>query len=127
MKLIFLFLFINVGFTTMAQVKILDDLRWKNRIILVNTTDEISRFDDQIANLAKNEKGVKERKIVILKSTDYKLSRSIVNELNKADFILIGLDGGVKGNSLTPYKADELFGIIDGMPMRRNEINVPRG
>lgn len=39
------------------------------------------------------------------------------------ELILIGLDGGIKHrtNKLTP--ALEIFTVIDGMPMRRSEIN----
>ncbi len=35
---------------------------------------------------------------------------------------LIGLDGGVKLEKTTPLTMDELYAIIDAMPMRRREL-----
>jgi len=36
--------------------------------------------------------------------------------------VLIGKDGGTKLNSASPLAASTLYGTIDGMPMRRNEM-----
>jgi len=36
--------------------------------------------------------------------------------------ILIGKDGGVKGRWDSPVDMDALFGLIDAMPMRRQEM-----
>ena len=40
-------------------------------------------------------------------------------------FILIGKDGGEKLISEKPVILKQLFGLIDSMPMRRQEMNVP--
>jgi Domain of unknown function (DUF4174) len=39
-------------------------------------------------------------------------------------FILIGKDGGEKLNSKIPVTLEQLFGLIDTMPMRRYEIET---
>ena len=36
--------------------------------------------------------------------------------------LLIGKDGGVKLRSTEPVSTDELFALIDSMPMRRREM-----
>ena len=36
--------------------------------------------------------------------------------------ILVGKDGGVKLRSAEPVSAESVFGLIDGMPMRRQEM-----
>ncbi|MEO0341702.1 MAG: DUF4174 domain-containing protein, partial [Bacteroidota bacterium] len=42
-------------------------------------------------------------------------------------FILIGKDGGVKLRSTSVVPLDDLFALIDGMPMRRAEIRRKKG
>jgi hypothetical protein len=71
---------------------------------------------------AVQKKEMAERKIILLKSTDYALTKSVEGELSKSDIILIGLDGTIKRSRNTPYTAEELFMIIDSMPIRRSEM-----
>ncbi|OGX91137.1 hypothetical protein BEN49_20965 [Hymenobacter coccineus] len=36
--------------------------------------------------------------------------------------VLVGKDGGTKRTSATPLAPDDLFGTVDKMPMRRQEM-----
>ena len=38
------------------------------------------------------------------------------------EVVLIGLDGGIKLRQTKLVSLDKLFTLIDGMPMRRNEL-----
>ncbi|MCA0132581.1 DUF4174 domain-containing protein [Winogradskyella alexanderae] len=114
----------------------LDDYKWKNRIVLIISTDENSEdLIEQNKLLETDKEGLKERRLLLINvlPTKYKLhahkweSGSKLYDLynaKKASFkiILIGLDGGVKLEQMTPLKKQGLFDIIDTMPMRRAEL-----
>ena len=84
-------------------------------------------FQQQVKEFDKFNTGVKER--------DIQVKKYLVDTLNKAfakaheidvtqpyTLILIGRDGGEKFRSSVFVKAEELFAIIDAMPMRRAEM-----
>lgn len=113
---------------------------WKNRLLILVTdspdnTDLVTQveiFQDEIY-------GLDERKLLIYqlnpgsKRTGLDLSkewlpdpddryRNFQRGDNKFELILIGLDGGIKSRWTEPVKCEEIFGLIDGMPMRRAEL-----
>jgi hypothetical protein len=114
--------------------------KWKNRLLLVlteNTNNTI--YKAQIKELENNEKEFEERKLII-----YKINKDLYNiglkenahwlksnQLYKAykktntpfEVLLIGLDGSIKVRETDLITCDELFAIIDVMPMRKAEIN----
>lgn len=111
--------------------------KWENRVLLVFThikNDEI--FNKQISNLLKEKKGLTERKLIIYQfvKDQYSInfdSKWLLSSLKKRKYktesenfkvVLIGLDGGVKLEQTSFLSTKKLFTIIDGMPMRRNEI-----
>ena len=111
--------------------------KWENRVLLVFThkkNDEI--FNKQISNLLKEKKGLTERKLIIYQfvKDQYSInfdSKWLLFSLKKSKYktesenfkvVLIGLDGGVKLEQTSFLSTKKLFIIIDGMPMRRNEI-----
>jgi len=112
--------------------------RWENRLILVITDDENnSVFQSQVAEFRKDLTGLIERKIIIyqvmpgeyktgLNGGSKRKSARLYNDYKKSDagfeVILTGLDGGIKlqQNELLPL--EDLYAIIDVMPMRRREI-----
>ena len=61
------------------------------------------------------------------KETIWQDSAKLYQRLNpsKSEFevILFGLDGGIKLRSEVPVKCEDLFGVIDQMPMRKAEMN----
>lgn len=115
----------------------LDKYHWKNRILLVFTDDKNDdKFLQQVEILARNKKGLAERKLKVYQfcnnqfsvdfSEDWIASTISSNTYKRKseDFkiVLIGLDGGVKLNQSKVLSTEKLFTIIDGMPMRRSEI-----
>ena len=48
--------------------------------------------------------------------------KNILDQNNDFEVILIGLDGGIKLRQDQTLLKQDLFRIIDAMPMRRNEI-----
>lgn len=91
----------------------------------------------QIAMLSKEKQGLAERKLKIYQFTKDKYTtifstawqssnvkkRKYVNKSDDFKVILIGLDGGVKLKQTEILSTEKLFTIIDGMPMRKRELN----
>lgn len=97
------------------------------QVILFYTENGKSLFEKQSEELRANDAGLRERDINVI---PYQLSRENaaqwkrfkVDTSNDFTFILIGRDGGEKHRAERVVPAKELFGKIDAMPMRRNEI-----
>lgn len=117
----------------------LSDYRWKNRLFVI-VTDHIDSqtYLAQMKEFERNETGLTERKLLIFTATplgytlgtkqdsDWQASKNLYKQFKRKDntfeVILIGLDGGIKRRKTGLLKLEELFAIIDGMPMRRKEI-----
>lgn len=120
---------------------------WENRVIVIQTKDEHSmQYRKQLEEFVNSVKELNERKLVLyqivnqrIKYTDFKKSShtSVWEELTEPDqFImdkfenfrieLIGLDGGVKLKSNETVTKEELFKLIDSMPMRIYELKDNR-
>lgn len=111
---------------------------WKNRLLLVLTTENSKDlYNEQIELLKENIAGLEERKLVIYSVMPEKYKKGIHAEkwiksasLNnqyrqdeeKFEVILIGLDGRAKLRQSDIMSVEKLFGTIDAMPMRRNEM-----
>lgn len=111
----------------------LDDLKWKNRIVLYFP---IQGQEIKI-DLNALEVEIKERKIIFLSigekfttnseavfQSDYleSLQEKFAMEKNQSNWVLIGLDGGVKLNKEGLPDWEYIFKTIDSMPMRQSEI-----
>ena len=116
---------------------VLNRYRWQNRILMVLTDDETiaSRQKDI---LDQDIDGVLDRDLVVfglsgegtpyLEDTDVDLNR-VRDGLSLEDddkIVLLGKDGAVKGKWGTPVTTDELFTLIDAMPMRKEEMRRKR-
>ncbi len=113
------------------RLKNLEDLKWGNRIILVQESDESS-----LGRLRDAADSINERDIVWFRlsggqiETNYrgKLPEDFAAQLEKEYFekfkskaLLIGKDGSVKSEDKT-LDLEYYFKLIDSMPMRRQEI-----
>ena len=118
---------------------------WKNRILIVKTSDSASAiYQEQIKEFSNApDDELKVRKFVLYKITGdhFELINFANSELNDSgkiagkpigmtlndkenfEVILIGLDGGVKLQQTAILTKEALFNIVDAMPMRRNELN----
>ena len=129
------FLFMNPD----AAAQQLDPYRWKSRLIMASVSTGEAR-DQLAAALAANRAAIDERdlKVVDVSPESARLAGTIrldpqqTTALRKhfklsarernAVFILIGKDGGEKARQRGPLKLAGWFALIDGMPMRRDEI-----
>lgn len=114
--------------------------QWKDRVLLVfGASTDVPYYEDQLSLLSSESKGLEERRLVIyqilpdkyrLGGTDNPWIRSgeIYQKLMKSgtnfQVMLLGLDGGIKLRQDKPVKANQLFGMIDGMPMRIKELET---
>lgn len=113
--------------------------QWKDRVVLILTTD-LSNADylKQLEELKEEPKALSERKLVVYQITPTQCKEGLDEEgkwkqdmdlYNKykttnsnVEVKLIGLDGGIKLDQKEFLPREKLFSVIDGMPMRRNEL-----
>lgn len=125
-------------FMITAGAQDLSSHQWQDRVLLV-ITDDISNviFKKQLAELKQNKDKLKELKLVIyqvkqnsfrkgLDNGKWQTGSQIFNEFIKPPstfrIVLLGLDGGEKLNQAEFLTAEQLFAVIDVMPMRKAEI-----
>lgn len=109
--------------------------RWQQRLLLIGApTASQPDFQRQKHLLAAAEKGLAER--------DFKVIEVVYDQLSPADrqcwtqqlgqplagfrVLLVGKDGGVKRTETQPLAPASLFGTVDKMPMRRQEMRGRR-
>ncbi|BDA85977.1 hypothetical protein Sa4125_35190 [Aureimonas sp. SA4125] len=131
-----------LGGLAMAQpvsAGFLDSLLWKKRVFLV-FSDDAAAVARQLASLPLRELG--ERDLMVLVVPSRGDVRGVAGSLDplpspaslRNDFgvahdvpflaVLVGKDGGVKARETAPMAAATLFGLIDQMPMRRQEMQA---
>ncbi len=130
-------LFMILNLLIIPQNDPLKKYQWKNRVLLVFTPDyEDARFKNQQEIITDNTNAIEERdlivKIISLKSDleEKQFSKAEVLQLREnfsignSDYtvILIGKDGTVKLRINDVVQANQLFSLIDSMPMRKEEM-----
>ena len=117
----------------------LDALRWKNRVLVLFSPSESDvSFQLQKQGLAFRAEEVADRDLLILEiieqgksmAGNQLLSEKSVQAIRKRlgvqrgsfQILLIGKDGGVKLRSSEPVSVKDIFGLIDSMPMRQQEM-----
>ncbi len=125
----------------LTAVSGLDSYRWKNRVLVIFEDMDNAKASRQENLLLSDKAGLAERDMVILKCAadgvsplfgsapvlDPVLDRDGLGEELEAPeagvfaAILVGKDGSVKLRAIEPVSCNELFAIIDGMPMRAAE------
>ena len=134
-----------IATSSMNKLTSLDDLHWKNRVIVVFIDSESNdnnavrewvstngcRLDDrEVIVISINEqksellanKPADKRSIDLDEATIQTLMQRRKFSDDSFELLLIGKDGGVKANSNRIQDLDEFITQIDGMPMRRQEV-----
>lgn len=126
-----LLLFLMHGSALSAQQ--LSDFKWKNRVlILSNSPTHTDDVKNALQVIKESSKEIEQRDLIILiykkdnlynlddKEVLFKHTNSTIKHLN--GFLLIGKDGGIKSKQPYPLQLEEIFELIDRMPMRRAEV-----
>lgn len=141
MKCCFIFIlsFISISFA-MSQDNPFDVFQWKYRILVIYTVDNSAEeFLGQIQQFTQNIEAFDERDVVVfhayndelvalskqpeglaISASSVKSALGIASE-DKFQVILVGKDGGIKLRESRVVSSQQLFTLIDGMPMRRSE------
>jgi hypothetical protein len=103
----------------------LGDFQWKNRILLVNTLDKQVALKEEVQRfINENTCDIDERNLKVLFFDNFYSNGWEYFPLEAKEGIwLIGYDGGIKDYSVDGSLLHRLFSVIDGMPMRRAEMN----
>ncbi len=138
MILIFCFLMLGLCTITTMEAQDLSIHQWENRVLLllVEDTQNFS-YQAQLSILKSQEKALKDRKILVyhLQASQYKkglngeewiISQGVFQQYKSStapfEIVLLGLDGGVKLQQSKLLPAQDLFNLIDQMPMRKREL-----
>jgi hypothetical protein len=134
----YLLVVISMSYSGILKSQDLSMHKWKDRLILVLTSDtSLTIYQDQLKIFKKESAGMKERKLVLYSITphhyhvgegnhQWKRSNSLYEKFKLTDsnleVILIGLDGTTKLRRTDILPTEELFATIDAMPMRQREM-----
>jgi hypothetical protein len=128
------------GWGTIAMASPLDDFRWEARPLLVFAASaDDDPYEEQRLALSRNLGGLSERDMAVFLMPGDRPPTILVGagpaqdpgpalrkayDVAPADFvvILVGKDGGEKRRWTSPVAPDEIFTLIDAMPMRRDEM-----
>ena len=113
-----------------------ESVRWKHRLLVVGGDDDACDRQTELALESKD--GFLERDLIVVRLLEDNAAMVVgetavlpESELFRRRFaisdeafevVLIGKDGGVKERRRTVFETEELFGIIDAMPMRIREM-----
>jgi glutathione peroxidase-family protein len=116
----------------------LAQLQWDKRVLVLIAEAEKGDLGRQLELLQQAQDGLAERDMVVLAlrgnavqavigdapGVDAQALRTSVGSSDAGAFeaVLIGKDGGVKQRWAQPVSTEELFSVIDAMPMRASEM-----
>lgn len=120
------------------DIQILGPYHWKNRILLVFSSDQNDKQQQQLDMFSTNRTGLKERDMLVFyikkqtvkgpdeKTYDKEAAEQLRKKYQVADdafsVILIGKDGTQKLQQNEILTMNKLFAVVDVMPMRRREM-----
>lgn len=121
-----------------AQSQVLSSIQWKNRVLLIMSEDPNDPMvKQQVSLFSEDNEEMQERKLVLLqvfpnfylmggKSGIRRTSEEVYFDYKSSkksfELILIGLDGDEKMRRTELMRPEDLYALIDSMPMRRYEM-----
>lgn len=123
--------------TQMIPAQDFEAHRWKNRLLLLYTEDlKNPEYLRQVRELQENPEALEERRLIVftllkdryaqgLPAAEWTIGeREVPVRVKNTGFYLelIGLDGGRKLTKGEALPVSDLWSLIDGMPMRRAEL-----
>lgn len=118
--------------------RLMPDLAWEKRVLLVFSPDEQhAGFQRQQAILQTIEGGLSERDMAVIRAfaddrvvfdeqshaqSAASFYRRFAVSSNEFRVVLVGKDGTVKLDRDSAVSGNDLFALIDSMPMRRDEM-----
>lgn len=119
-----------VAFALVAPAKAdpLAGLRWKSRVlILVAPSSHDDELRIQRKNLEAASGGMFERNVILMEAVGdghqaRQLRKRLATDGQEFRVFLVGKDGNVAFAANDPLVVQEIFGRIDAMPMRRDEM-----
>jgi hypothetical protein len=119
----------------MQSLHSLSELKWKNRLIMIDAGNDINTYQHELSQL---DAEINDRDIIwfLLNqsslSTNYtgrvtdNLTKEVRQKLqhHNSSVLLMGKDGGVKATQ-TQLRLNVIFSEIDSMPMRQRELQHP--
>ncbi len=114
-----------------GKASTLDDYRWKNRLLVVVAPGSGAEAMAQRRIFEAASSGMAERDMVLVEALDDSARSRQIRQRLSADgsrfrVFLVGKDGHVAFASERPVPAEILFGKVDAMPMRRDEMRRGR-
>ncbi|MBY6006357.1 DUF4174 domain-containing protein [Salipiger bermudensis] len=111
--------------TLPTDARDLNAMRWDKRpVLLFAPSQDHPDYARQMEMLRAAEAALAERDIVVLSDLDDRTPSPLRQGFQPGGFklVLVGKDGGVKLEQDAVLAPEELFAVIDRMPMRRNEM-----
>lgn len=117
----------------------LNQFQWKNRLLFIFAPQEGDSFSQALqSEISTQPDEIAERDLVVFKifetgpsymettridpQTAAAIRTKFAAPLGQFTCILVGKDGGIKLRQDSQVKLEEVFDLIDGMPMRREEM-----
>ncbi|WP_226621469.1 DUF4174 domain-containing protein [Alloyangia pacifica] len=108
-----------------AEQRDLAEMRWDSRPVLLFAPEAgDDSYERQMALFRDAEQALRDRDIVVLSDLEARNPGPIRQAFSPGGFklVLVGKDGGVKLEEDAVLAPDQLFAVIDRMPMRKREM-----
>ncbi|WP_238372370.1 DUF4174 domain-containing protein [Heliomarina baculiformis] len=109
-----------------SEARDLKDMQWKHRpVLLFAPSEDSADYTKQMALFRQAEAALAERDMVVLSDVEPQTPSPIRQAFSPGGFklVLVGKDGGVKLEKDMVLSPEELFAVIDRMPMRQREMS----
>ena len=122
-------LFASTVAVSAQAADVIEPLLWKQRaVVVVGAGPDDARFARQVETLRAKRHLFDDydTKLIAATPDDLRLRAKLGLPRHGFAVVLVGKDGGVKETWREPVEPARIFGLIDRMPMRRDEVRARR-